>query len=289
MAGVGSPDTGSCAMTWSSVHRAMFAVVRRRLATAASTLRDAHCVLWELQSPAPLLVDPYTPLLLDEQTATPDAASSLADVVAVRTRAIDSWLEKPSWPPVRTTRRQIVLLNAAYDTRAYRLGLGQSMRIFEVDADASLLSRKREVLSARGFAPRTAVVDVAADPHDCSDALLAAGFDPRIPTRWVLEAPVASAAASRQLFAMASELASTPASGLAAQVLEPSWAAHLATLGLPSPPADDSATLEAALDDCRAAGWREKRTWRRPDFEAAYKRSPHEAFALIFAEADSDP
>ena len=106
-----------------------FRRVARRL---FSTTSDAHAALWDVQAAAPLIVDPYLPLLLEALPAPawqPEAAAAraaLADVMAVRSRAIDRWLETPSWPPVRTTRRQIVLLGGGLDTRAYRLGLGQS-------------------------------------------------------------------------------------------------------------------------------------------------------------------
>ena len=278
-----------------------FRRVARRL---FSTTSDAHAALWDVQAAAPLIVDPYLPLLLEALPAPawqPEAAAAraaLADVMAVRSRSIDRWLETPSWPPVRTTRRQIVLFHSALDTKAYRLGLGQSMKIFEVDADAALLARKREVLDRHGHVPRTATVDVGASPTEpraCATALLAAGFDPRVPTRWVVAGPLldgigASAGASAALFEIASELGSTPASGLAAQVLEPAWVDHLAALGMPAPPASaELSPLDASLDACRRAGWREKRTLRQADFASAYGRTPHEAFALLFADADSDP
>ena len=171
------------------------------------------------------------------------------------------------------------------------------MRLFEVAPDASLLAWKRSTLADAGFRPRTAVVDVAAstaDPGQCAAALLAAGLDPRIPTRWVIEPPlldgVEEATAAAALFEMASENGGTPASGVAAQVVESSWATHLAQLGMtapPTPPSSDGlASVDAALEACRRAGWREKKILRQADFAETYKRSPHESFALIFAEAD---
>jgi methyltransferase (TIGR00027 family) len=83
----------------------------------------------------------------------------------VRTRFLDNWLERPHWPPVRTTRRQVCLLGAGMDTRAYRLGLGSSTTIFEVE-DADLLELKHAVLAKAGHRPRSRVIPCAADTQD---------------------------------------------------------------------------------------------------------------------------
>ena len=269
------------------------ALLRRGLRAYSTT--DVRAALFDLSSPAPLLHDPYLPLVakpaeLGEPT---EFLTTVADVIGVRTRAIDSWLEKPSWPPVRTTKRQIVLLNAGLDTRAYRLGLGQSMTLFEVEHDEALIALKRSTLSAAGHEPRNVVVDVTASPsvpEDCAKALLKAGFNPEIPTRWVAQGPLLQGQANvAELFAMAGVNGGTPASGLAAQVLEPSWAAELKELGFTMEGAEHLMSIDEALDAAKAAGWREKRTLRQADFANDFVRSPSAAFALIFADADSDP
>ena len=224
----------------------------------------------------------------------------LIDVVAVRTRAMDAWLETPSWPPVRTTKRQIVILGAATDTRAFRLGLGQHTTIFEID-EGKLLERKREALSERQR-QRTKSVHVHANPHDvhaCSQALVDAGLDARIPTRWVFEGPLLdleSAPPPEALFALAQTCASSPASGIGAAILDPGWAltvAGLISCGAGSEQQSSDARclsrINPTLDLARKSGWREHRTLRRDDLVSLYKRDLPDAFALMFADADPDP
>lgn len=270
-----------------------------RLAARARRISTARLTVFERASGASVLFeDRYAALLSGEggEVAPADLATvtSLADTLAIRTRAIDAWLEKPSWPPVRTTRRQVVLLGTGgLDTRSYRLGLGQSCKIFEVEPDMAILANKRKVMADAGVRPRTAVVDVNADPSDaklCSKALLDAGLDPNVPTRWVVEGPFTNGATLDlgTVLPMASSIGGTPASALAAQVLEPAWSEQF----LPSsmqPPQGLASSVSAVLDTARAAGWREKRTLRHDDLLSTFGRAPHPAFALIFADADTDP
>ena len=86
-----------------------------RLVARARRISTARLTVFERASGASVLFeDRYAALLSGEggEVAPADLATvtSLADTLAIRTRAIDAWLEKPSWPPVRTTRRQGVLL-----------------------------------------------------------------------------------------------------------------------------------------------------------------------------------
>lgn len=197
---------------------------------------DATLTTADGRASSALFVDRTTEALLRgfaPSAPLPSPPQALVDLVAVRTRAVDAWLETPTWPPVRTTERQVVLLNAGLDSRAYRLGLGRRTTIFEVEAahdgGKELLELKRAVLDDAGHNRRTRTVDVltdVGDPDRCAAALLDAGLDPSVPTRWVLEGPLVplgastsrSFAAVGELFAMASERAGSPASGLASQV-----------------------------------------------------------------------
>ncbi|KAL3932844.1 MAG: hypothetical protein SGPRY_000538 [Prymnesium sp.] len=109
------------------------------------------------------------------------------DLLAVRTRCLDDWIEQPCWPPVHTTKRQIVLLGAGMDTRAYRLGLSMhTTKIFEVDSDVALLESKHAALEAAGHRARVPIERCQADVSDadaCGAALEAAGLDATVPTR----------------------------------------------------------------------------------------------------------
>ena len=248
----------------------------------------------------PLIVDRTASSLLDVVAAgsaasEPPPPRELVDLVAVRTRAVDAWLDQPTWPPVRTTRRQIVLLGAGLDARAYRMGLGQRATIYEVELDTALVKQKRAVLSS--FQQRTAVVDVVADvrhPAQTAEALLAAGLDTTLPTKWVYEGPLISSyddePAAGSLFEMAARCGSSPGSTVAAALFEPEWARQAAALGGEvSSDAACLAPIEVTLEQARRTGWREKRTVRRADFAAKYGRDLHDSFALMFAEADPDP
>ncbi|OJZ67923.1 SAM-dependent methyltransferase [Mycobacterium paraffinicum] len=83
--------------------------------------------------------------------------------------------------------RQVVLLGAGFDTRAFRLGLADDTTVFEVD-QAAVLKFKERVLARTGAVPDCARVSVVADlRQDLSYPLRAAGFDPTQPTVWIAE------------------------------------------------------------------------------------------------------
>jgi methyltransferase (TIGR00027 family) len=83
--------------------------------------------------------------------------------------------------------RQVVLIAAGMDARAYRLDWPQNTRIFELD-HAPLLEEKARRLDAIGASPKAARVPVPVDlVLDWSHALLEAGFDRTQPTLWLVE------------------------------------------------------------------------------------------------------
>ena len=189
------------------------------------------------------LLDAFMPAAARaEQEASPLLADGQA-ILAVRTRAIDDWLEAPHplWqdpssgrtaghtaPP----RRQIVSLGAGMCTRPYRLGAAalSGAVVFEVD-DGSLLGSKRRALAANGHAPfpSSSVVNVPADAADAAavgEALAAAGLDENLPTAWVAEGLLeylAPEPCHGALFAMAKERGGAPGSRFIAQVRQLSW------------------------------------------------------------------
>ena len=233
--------------------------------------------------------------LLSPSTRAAFEASPLLDVgreiLAVRTRVIDDWLERPMWPPLRTTKRQVVLLGAGMDSRAYRLGLGPSTTtVFEVDSDAAVLEAKYRVCHEAGHRSRVPVVSCAADLRDarsCRTALLDAGLDPRVPTRWVLEGLLEYLPAERhvELFTMASTTAGAPGSSIVAQALQPSFAAHVAALGASELPYEPLVAVEETLAALRGAGWRSPRAECGRELAARFGRDVHPGFSLVFAEA----
>lgn len=166
------------------------AVERTALLTAA--LRAA-----ETKRPDRLYEDPYAaalagdigPELLAEVRAATfppglkRTLPSTSDYNAIRTRFFDDYLQEAAADPETT---QIVLAPAGMDSRAYRLDWPARVRWFELDRPA-VLAYKEERLP--DVAPRTDHRKVAVDLTSASweDDLQAAGYDPSVPSTWLLE------------------------------------------------------------------------------------------------------
>ena len=84
--------------------------------------------------------------------------------------------------------RQVVLLAAGMDTRAFRLTWPPHTLFFELD-QPELLAQKEQILASAGASPtcryRTVGIDLVEEHWP--DALLRAGFDPRQTTVWLIE------------------------------------------------------------------------------------------------------
>lgn len=114
------------------------------------------------------------------EARTPDSVLPLV----VRTRYYDDWLTEAL---LDATIRQVVVLGAGLDTRAWRLGWPHGTVLFELD-QAAVLARKAEVLAGAGAAPRCERREVEADlGSDWPGRLLGAGFAPDRPTAWLAE------------------------------------------------------------------------------------------------------
>lgn len=101
----------------------------------------------------------------------------------VRTRVLDDLVRDT----VRAGARQVVLLGAGLDTRAFRLDLPQGTVVYELDRP-DVLAFKRAVLDGLGAKPIATSRWIAMDLRaDFSAALLAAGFSPTAPTVWLAE------------------------------------------------------------------------------------------------------
>jgi methyltransferase (TIGR00027 family) len=100
--------------------------------------------------------------------------------VVVRTRFYDEYL-------LAAGLRQVVLLAAGLDSRAFRLDWLAGTRLFELDLPG-VLEFKDRVLAQTGARPRCARVVVPVDlREDWGSALRDAGFDPALPTAWLAE------------------------------------------------------------------------------------------------------
>ncbi|ANB05157.1 hypothetical protein SAM40697_1197 [Streptomyces ambofaciens] len=109
----------------------------------------------------------------------------LPDWQVVRTRFFDDHLLTAA----RSGRRQVVLLGAGLDTRAFRLDWPTGVQVFEIE-DPAVLAFKEYVLDcSRPSCGRRTLVE--ADARSAwGPELVAAGFDPARPTSWLCEAPL---------------------------------------------------------------------------------------------------
>jgi methyltransferase (TIGR00027 family) len=120
------------------------------------------------------------------------------DYQAVRTHYFDGYFNAA----VHTGIRQIVILAAGLDSRAYRLDWPAGTTVFEID-QPKVLGYTTSTLDAHGAVAKARRVPVAVDLRDDWPAvLLAASFDPAQPTAWLAEGllPYLPGAAQDRLF-----------------------------------------------------------------------------------------
>ncbi|MFI7008373.1 class I SAM-dependent methyltransferase [Streptomyces sp. NPDC050145] len=122
-----------------------------------------------------------SPLPDDEVARRRRQAVSLS--IVIRTKFLDDLLREASGAGVR----QVVLLGAGMDSRAFRMNWPEGTRLFEVDT-AAPLEFKASVLRQERAVARCERITVAADlREDWPTALTAAGHDPSAPTVWIAE------------------------------------------------------------------------------------------------------
>ncbi|MED5811203.1 SAM-dependent methyltransferase [Mycolicibacterium sp. 050232] len=140
----------------------------------------------ENRRPDRLFTDPFAERLagesgermLAEAVATSGDKSTLQ--IVVRTRFWDEALLHA----VRSVR-QVVILAAGLDARAYRLAWPDDTTVFELDQPA-VIAGKAEALA--GDEPRCRRVAIGVDlTKDWTDTLRAKGFDPGRPAVWLME------------------------------------------------------------------------------------------------------
>ncbi|HEY7052875.1 MAG TPA: class I SAM-dependent methyltransferase [Mycobacterium sp.] len=152
----------------------------------------------EAQHDQPLAVDPYAEAFCHAAGApwadvvdgkapdhflTSDFGVVFCGYNGARTRFFDNHLHEAAAAGVR----QIVIVAAGLDSRAYRLRWPDGTVVFELD-QPKVLEFKREVLAERGPAPTAERREVAADlREDWSKALRDSGFEPSKPTAWLVE------------------------------------------------------------------------------------------------------
>jgi methyltransferase (TIGR00027 family) len=117
---------------------------------------------------------------------TEDAARrrlGLTTWITVRTRFLDDIVLDAS----ADSCRQMVILGAGLDARAFRLAWPEGIRLWELDL-ADVIEFKEQVIRSEGWRPRCARTTVPVDlSADWSEPLLQAGFDAGAPVVWLAE------------------------------------------------------------------------------------------------------
>jgi methyltransferase (TIGR00027 family) len=192
----------------------------------------------EAQKPAPLATDPYAEVFCEavggrwaavltdggapDSKLKSDFGEHFVSFQGARTKYFDAYLKRVADVGVR----QIVLLAAGLDSRAYRLPWPDGTVVHEVD-QPQVLEFKRETLTRHGDQPRAERREVAVDlREDWPSALRAMGFDLCAPSAWIAEGLLIylPAGAQRRLFEGIDEMAA-PGSWIAVEENEPMPAA----------------------------------------------------------------
>ncbi|MSP92723.1 MAG: SAM-dependent methyltransferase [Myxococcales bacterium] len=141
-------------------------------------------------------------------------SAGLVDHLHLRTAAIDRVVAEA----VADGVRQIVLLGAGFDARAWRLEAMRGATVIEVDHPATQAAKRRQLQARAPLATNVVFAPVDFAKDSLADALDAAGHDPDLPTLWVwegvtmylpVEATLATVATLRARSAAASRLAVT--------------------------------------------------------------------------------
>jgi methyltransferase (TIGR00027 family) len=104
--------------------------------------------------------------------------------IILRTRFFDDFLQRIT---CQEGIRQVVLMAAGLDTRAFRLGWPEQTRLFELD-QPSVLQYKKEVLRSAGARPACVRQAIEVDlTSPWIETLLKTGFNPQQPSGWLLE------------------------------------------------------------------------------------------------------
>lgn len=147
---------------------------------------------------APLFRDPFAQLFVDAAKASLDASGTTDDewppLVAwvdlfysrgvVRTRFIDDYLIAATAGPCK----QVVIMGAGLDTRAFRLPWPRGVHVFEVETPPVVAFKEQVLAGAGADAPSHSRTVIEADLRgDWAARLDASAFDHRVPTAWVAE------------------------------------------------------------------------------------------------------
>lgn len=133
-----------------------------------------------------LFDDPWAEALAGEAGAAWLAArpADTLNAIIIRTRYFDDFIQGIA---NQHGIKQIVLMAAGLDTRAYRLMWLTGTRLFELD-QPGVLQTKEEIMQLSGAKPGCVRQSIAADLAGAwIEALLSSGFDPQKRSAWLLE------------------------------------------------------------------------------------------------------
>jgi methyltransferase (TIGR00027 family) len=177
----------------------------------------------EAQKPDPLSIDPFAETfcravggpwaaVLDGEAPehplkSQEFGQHFVTFQAARTRYFDAYFRRAAQAGVR----QIVLLAAGLDSRAYRLDWAPGTTIYELD-QPQVLDFKRDAVAAHGATAKAERREIAIDLRDdWPQALRDRGFRPDQPSAWIAEGLLIylPASAQEQLFTGIDALASS--------------------------------------------------------------------------------
>jgi methyltransferase (TIGR00027 family) len=135
-----------------------------------------------------LFRDPWAAALAGQEMVAqlaaqpPEVQARAASYTIVRTRFFDDWLA------AQTDCRQVVLLGAGFDTRAFRLRWPAGTTLWELDRPAVLAAKEAALADEQptpGCTRRTVAADLTGPAWP--QALLEAGLVAKLPTVWLAE------------------------------------------------------------------------------------------------------
>src|SRR5262249_51396475 len=114
------------------------------------------------------------------------AARGMADMIAVRTAAIDNAVRSA----IAAGATQLVILGAGYDGRAWRMSELAGVKVFEVDRGVTQEDKRARVAQLSPPAGMVSFVTIDFERESLDHVLAAAGHEPSLPTCWIWEGVV---------------------------------------------------------------------------------------------------
>jgi methyltransferase (TIGR00027 family) len=184
----------------------------------------------ETSRPDRLFDDPYAAGFVQAAAyVRPGATARPTDDEVRRRRRLTTWiairtrfLDEVATDACRGPCRQVVIVGAGLDARAFRVAWPTGTRLWELDM-AEVLAFKEMVVQAEEWVPQCERIAVAVDlAQDWGEHLTAAGFDAHAPVVWLAEGLLAylSAAARDLLISSMAEL-SIPGSRMGVTLAAP--------------------------------------------------------------------